>query len=360
MNRLFQIVEMSGSFYHAGSKATADIAAIAEGKGFRRLPVRMDTTADTKLAKLQRQRGYLRDWHAADRAVRAAGRDAVVLLQHPFHYPQLTRERTLRRWKQGGCRFICLVHDVEELRGFRYNEYYRREFAVMLELADALIVHNAAMARFFAERGVPEHKLVRLEVFDYLQPRPNTALPAFSRCVTVAGNLDVQKCGYIGELAQLSGVELRLFGPNFPDVLQACPHIRYGGCLSPEELPQRLTAGFGLVWDGSSIDGCRGPSGRYLRYNNPHKLSLYLSSGLPVVIWSQAAEAAYVRQHGVGLCVDTLTDLCTALAAVTAEDYAAMAQRVQGEQSRLLAGHYAARALDSALQMLQTADADER
>ena len=87
------------------------------------------------------------------------------------------------------------------------------------------------------------------------------------------------------------------------------PNINYHGSFGVDEIPSKLTRGFGLVWDGDSLDGCRGQSGQYLRYNNPHKLSLYLSSGLPVVIWTGAAEAGFVREHGVGLCVDSLNDL---------------------------------------------------
>ena len=34
------------------------------------------------------------------------------------------------------------------------------------------------------------------------------------------------------------------------------------------------------MWDGPSPDTCAGVYGAYLRYNNPHKTSLYLAAGL--------------------------------------------------------------------------------
>lgn len=50
-----------------------------------------------------------------------------------------------------------------------------------------------------------------------------------------------------------------------------------------------------MVWDGESIDGGLGLSGQYLKYNNPHKLSVIFTSGLPVIIWNEAAEAGLVK-----------------------------------------------------------------
>ena len=34
----------------------------------------------------------------------------------------------------------------------------------------------------------------------------------------------------------------------------------------------------------------------YLRINNPHKTSLYLACGIPIITWNKAAIAQYVRK----------------------------------------------------------------
>lgn len=346
-----QIVEISESFAHAGSKATADVAQIAEELGYVRIPVRMVTTKEGKLAKAQRQVGFAADWA---RALEKVPVGAEVLLQHPFHYPQLTREATLRALKEKKhVRFLCLVHDVEELRGFRYNDYYRREFETMLELCDVLIVHNRVMADFFVGRGVPQEKIVSLEIFDYLQKGAPAQRPQFSRSITVAGNLDTIKCGYVAGLGELSDVQVDLYGVNFDESMRACENVTYHGAFPADVIPTKLTRGFGLVWDGSSVDGCRGESGQYLRYNNPHKLSLYLSSGLPVVIWSQAAEADFVRRHDVGLCVDSLRDLGAVLAGIDEERYAQIAANVAELGQKLRAGDFARAAIRKAQEKLE-------
>ena len=245
-----------------------------------------------------------------------------------------------------------MVHDVEALRKFRYNDYYKHEFETMLAIADIIIVHNQKMAQYFTEQGVPSQKLVVLEIFDYLQKHENHLCPKYEKSITIAGNLDTEKCGYIAELTKLANIEVNLYGPNFDEKMKLCSHIHYKGSYPADEIPEKLTEGFGLVWDGNSLNGCTGESGQYLKYNNPHKLSLYLSSGLPVVIWSGSAEADFVRNNKVGICVDSLSDLQTCFNQLGEEEYAQMACNVQKLAISLRKGDYGTQALKKAIELL--------
>lgn len=67
------------------------------------------------------------------------------------------------------------------MRRFRYNDYYKHEFETMIQIADVIIVHNCKMAQYFIENGVPEKKLVTLEIFDYLQKLENRVFPEFKK-----------------------------------------------------------------------------------------------------------------------------------------------------------------------------------
>lgn len=342
----FQIVEVTEELNHAGTKATADIAVIASKLGFKRLNIRMDTSVESSLGKVRRQVGYFRDWR---RALSKIEEGSVLLLQHPFHHKQLTREKTLREMKSKNIKIISLVHDVEELRAFRYDDYYKHEFNFMLEFADKLIVHNNVMKQWFIDQGVDEKRLISLEIFDYLQKADNKKEVQFEKSITVAGNLDTTKCGYIGQLGQLSRVKVHLYGPNYNDALSGYDNIEYHGSFPADEIPEKLVKGFGLVWDGSSIDGCRGLSGQYLKYNNPHKLSLYLSSGMPVVIWKEAAEAKFVNDNGVGLTVDKLTDVEDILSTMTEKEWEELKRNTRRTGRKLRSGFYGKAAIESAL-----------
>lgn len=346
----YQIVETTEQFNHAGSKATADISVVAERMGFQRLYLKMLTTKPGYIAKAKRQVGYYIDWNKCYKSILDG---SIVLLQHPFHYTQLTRKKMLYSLKKDKkVKFISVVHDVEELRAFRYNDYYRREFEVMLNIADVIIVHNQSMLDWFVESGVPVEKLVNLKLFDYLIDAPVPKAVTFEKSINIAGNLDVTKCGYIGQLGQLEGVKVNLYGPNFDEKMRQCGNIDYHGSFPVDEIPNQLNKGFGLVWDGESIDGCKGQSGQYLRYNNPHKMSLYIASGLPIVIWEEAAQAKFVEENGIGICVGSLKDLGKIISNISEDNYCGYVTNVKKIADRVKRGEFAEKAVSTALSLL--------
>ena len=349
MNK-YQIVEIAEQLNHAGTKATADIAKVADSLGFLDVNIRMITCRKGILGKIQRQIGFFGDWN---RCYNQIEKESIVLLQHPFHYPQLTREKILRKLKaKKKTKIISLVHDVEELRAFRFNDYYAREFQTMIDIADVIIVHNKKMKQWFIDRGIDADKIISLEIFDYLQEINNKDLPTFAKCITIAGNLDTTKCGYIGQLNKIQDVDVLLYGPNFDEKMKDYPNVCYEGSFPSDEIPSKLRSGFGLVWDGNSIDGCQGLSGQYLKYNNPHKLSLYLSSGLPVVIWKDAAEASFVEENHIGICVDNLCELQAVFEKMNKSDYMEMAKNVRELSKSLCKGQYATKAIEEAVGLL--------
>lgn len=341
--RKYQIVEITENLNHAGTKATADFAKIADGCGYERINIRMNTTKPGKIAKLQRQVGYYFEWEKCYKTIET---NSVVILQHPFHYPQLTRDSVLSKLKEKkNVKFVSIIHDVEELRQFRYNNYYKAEFDFMLQIADIIVVHNEKMKEFFLEKGVDENRLVSLEIFDYLQEETDKKEVSFAKSITVAGNLDTTKCGYVGTLDQIQNVEIHLYGPNFNSKLKENANIVYHGVLSPDKVPTVLTAGFGLVWDGDGIRGGMGEAGQYVRYNNPHKLSLYLSSGMPVVIWKEAAEAEFVKKNGLGILIDSLDELSDIVPNMKEEEFIEIRNNVKDISDKLLQGYFGKKAI---------------
>ena len=107
-----------------------------------------------------------------------------------------------------------------------------------------------------------------------------------------------------------------------------------------------MEGAFGLVWDGSSIDTCAGNTGNYLRYNNPHKLSLYLAAGVPVIVWDQSAVADFVKRYGVGLCVSSLKELPHLLTTLPAAEYRNMTRRAAWLAEKVTSGAFLNRVMD--------------
>lgn len=78
----------------------------------------------------------------------------------------------------------------------------------------------------------------------------------------------------------------------------------------------------------NSVGSCVGKTGEYLKYNNPNKTSLYLYSSMPVIVWDEVAIADFVLQNIVGITVNSLYELETAIQVIFTEEYSAMCQRL--------------------------------
>lgn len=335
---------------HAGSKAPSDIITIAEKIGFKPIYIKKDSKSKGFINRIKRA---IRSYKCWAKSVKNMQTNSVVLIQYPIYQNDVFRNYFLHKIKnKKHIRIISLVHDVEQIRNNNIKEYYDNEFETMLRLSDIIIVHNNNMLQWFKNQGVNEEKLVNIQIFDYLQTTYNAARPKFKQSITIAGNLDVKKATYIEELSKLHNVDINLYGPNYSGYTTKIENIHYHGSFPPNEIPNKLTEGFGLVWDGTSIETCAGLTGQYLKYNNPHKLSLFLSSGLPVVIWSHAAEADFVKKNGVGICVDSLYNLESVLSRIQESDYYELADHAAAIGQNLRAGAYTTRALEEACKKL--------
>lgn len=259
--------------------------------------------------------------------------------------------------KVGGVRIIVLIHDVEELRGWfsMCSCNLRTEVYELFGLADVLIVHNSAMKQALVDMGVDEKKMVTLEIFDYLIPsfpfETRDSIKVFA--VSIAGNLEQSKAVYAWKLSAIPSIEWHLYGPTWSNDTPKGKNVYYHGTFPPDKLPNELQYGFGLVWDGTSLETCAGNIGEYLKFNNPHKLSLYLASGLPILIWDQAAEAEYVQKNGLGMSISSLYDIESVFRKLTYEEYNRMKGNVADVSKRLREGFYTKRSVQRALEMIR-------
>ncbi|MDD6070866.1 MAG: hypothetical protein PUC12_08660 [Clostridiales bacterium] len=356
MLKFYQVTLETTKENIAGSKAVSDISEIACGVGFEKKKIIIFGGCSLG-NKIKRQIKLAQEWENVYDSIDA---NSVLLLQHPFGMHHMNRSRSLRRLKkEKKIHVISMVHDVESLRKIFDNNCYKREFSLMIELADILIVHNKRMAEYFTKIGVPSNKIVILGIFDYLQQEKLQHTPSFAKQINIAGNLDVKKSPYIAELGKLENVEIKLYGPNFDNKINNYTNVKYEGCFLPHEIPQKLISGFGVVWDGTSIESCQGPTGEYLKYNNPYKLSLYLSAGLPVVIWSEAAEAEFVLKHHAGIAVRSLCELTDIFSYMTEAEYNELARGARRVADKLRTGQYTLNALNTAINIIETEEGKE-
>lgn len=342
----YQIIESYGNHMHAGSKATNDCAEILSGLSFIPIEIiREERDNVSVLFKITRQLNLLKQWRNLEKVIDS---DDVLVLQHPFRKKNLGRFSNLKKLKQKNVKIISLVHDVEFIRGIFDDSFYKQELDEMITFADKIIVHNQKMKEWFIEYGVDENRLVILEVFDYLNEKSLDSSIEYSKTVTIAGNLSRDKSPYLYQLDKIKNVQFKLMGINYESEKDV-GNIDYLGAFSPDDVPNHLVEGFGLVWDGASLETCDGPTGNYLRYNNPHKLSLYLSSGMPVIVWKESAEAQFIKENNLGLVVDSLHELSEVLEQLGESEYKVMVENVHIVMKQMKEGFYLTKAINEAL-----------
>ncbi len=284
----------------------------------------------------------------------------VVIYQHPMYGSRLALKMITKIKKDKGCKFVAVVHDLESLRNGVEGEYQVKSSTSniadnqLLRLFDKVICHNESMQKYLVDKGFDNNKLIDLQIFDYLCDTPyNSQEFDLSKVqIAIAGNLSFGKSGYIYELGSSidrnSKIQINVYGSRF-DFAKATESIVYKGSFDPDILPEVLEGNFGLVWDGSSAKSCIGNTGNYLKYNDPHKTSLYLASGIPVIVWKEAAIADFVINNKVGFAVSSLMDLNSAIATITVDEYRIMKNNAVKVGKKLRSGYFTKKAFESAI-----------
>lgn len=256
-----------------------------------------------------------------------------LMVQFPTYSPWVGSQLYTAHKKQGVPMYF-FVHDVEALRMMKDIPGTTSRDVAELNRANGLIVHNAYMRKWLTEHGV-KVPMVDLGIFDYDNPQSLHTSTDYQPTIVFAGNL--RKSHFLKKL-KLKTTKMSVFG-SFP-AMDYPQNVTYEGQFTPTELPKHLTQCFGLVWDGSDTKTCEGRYGNYMRYNDPHKASLYLSSGLPIVIWREAALADFIVDNKLGLAIGSLDNLDSVLSQVSAGNYAQMRQNADQIAVKLRRGEF--------------------
>lgn len=316
---------------NAGPKAKLDIENILSRRGF--LKLNLNLNVKSKLLKIKYMLFTIPN-------IFRKSNYTEIIFQYPAYSSVLMNCFVKNIRKYTNAKLFFLVHDIESLRKFKDNSQFIKNELQILNNADGLIVHNQHMKNWLQQKGITT-PMVNLQIFDYLNPQPLNDSFAYNQTICFAGNL--RKSRFLKKLNWINH-KLTVFGPNPLSNYPAA--IDYQGQYSPEELPSHLKSNFGLVWDGDSLDTCNGSFGKYMQYNAPHKISLYLSSGIPVVIWEKAAMADFIKNNNVGLVINNLNDLEIQLSRLTDEEYSIIKQNAINVAEKLRVGYYTNKAID--------------
>lgn len=332
--------------YTAGSKARMDISEILKSYGYKTLYITIGSNKKRIFREVERIKRQI------PAVFSSIEEESIVLFQYPW--PTLSFKiaeeigkyaRNKRIWT------IVLIHDLNSVRtGSKvtkiYYDYYVKEIKY-LNTFDRIICHNEKMKQYLISNGIHKGKIVPLGLFDYIG-NPSDQHVLNYHVVNIAGNLRSDKTGYAYHLNSLDPIhyEYHLYGTNYSG--GSNDKVVYKGKYAAEVLPGYLNEGFGLVWDGPSCMNCDGSFGRYMEINNPHKLSLYIASGIPVFIWAKAAEADFVIKNKIGFAISSLEEIDSIISNLTDEMYRNLLENVANIQKSVLSGKYTLTAVKKA------------
>lgn len=351
---MIQLRGVVDELHTAQSKAPNDVADIAGRFGFKTVRVNPFIAS----AKFLWMAGRVLSLLMIPIIGLRVPRKSILFVQFPDSY-QGKVGLWLLRWikRHRDVRMLMLVHDLATLRYQDQAELDEKKAIVeeSIGMADALIVHNERMKEWLVGQGVPARKMVPLVMFDYLTdfvPQIVRGDIDF-RSVAIPGYLALSGSGYLARLKELAGVTWHLYGVGYDADKVGADNVRYHGTIAPECLPHELTAGFGLIWYGDSMSECNGHLGRYSKYINPHKFSLFVATGLPVIVWTKSAMAEFVVANKIGLAIDSLADLPRILTAMSKSEYEGYRTNVLELSKKVREGRFTREALTAAMGILE-------
>lgn len=300
---------------NAGSKAKNDDRNILVKNGFIPLDIVARTNRVKKLLFAEVQLKKIIKKNKADEYV----------IQYPL-YSMIIIEKlvsTIRKYCKNA-KIIILIHDVESLRLRKGDSRYSQKEKKIFNKADALIVHNDAMSKYLKQLGI-HTPMVSQKIFDYINSQNIIKNDKYEKKICFAGNLE--KAAFLKKL-ELFSSKCYVYGYPKPKG-EYKQGVIYKGAYPADELPKYLNGNFGLIWDGSALNTNGDVFSEYTRYNSPHKTSLYLSSGIPVIVWKKAGIAQFIKENNLGIIVENIDNLDEILNKISDSEYKQMKKEAE-------------------------------
>lgn len=324
---------------NAGNKARMDTEVILQEKKYGSI----EGPKGIKRLKHGNKLSFFLKNNSFLRRLNKIPKNEYVVVQYPFLVSykngegwldcSFILERLVKRNK-----LILIIHDIDQLR-FDKSRDNLSDF----KLASYIISHNQKMTDYLINNRIEKDKIVNLEVFDYLTSIENISNHyEDDALLCYAGNLKKSKFIYSFP-TELKKLKINLYGNGYTGNQTG---LNYKGAFPSDKISSLIKGKYGLIWDGERIDTCSGNVGNYLRYNNPHKLSMYIVANMPVIIWNQAAEADFVKKNGIGITISSLSEIPEKINSISTEDYLRMNSAVKNVKSKIEDGKFLLNALD--------------
>lgn len=330
-----------GQKFNAASKARVDVSKILEANGcipYNVYPRYYNFRKSFILTLIEVILKYIRLYFLLKKG-------DTLIIQFPVNKRFLSYFfYFLKLVKLKGVNIQFIIHDLDYLR-FRSYEKFKLKIFDLLRLADLLVVHTHNMKDLLRSENIHNRANI-LYLFDYLTDDEiiNTDYCVNHRDdIIFAGNL--QKSEFLANLFEFSFKNVKFLFYGLQIELPFSESMKYIGPFKPDNT-SFIKGGWGLVWDGQSLDGCTGMKGNYLRYNASHKLSLYITAGIPVIVWNQCGLKEWIENNKLGISIGSLKELDEIISNVSQKDYLIYLESVRKMSEKLRTGQMLLKALD--------------
>jgi len=255
-------------------------------------------------------------------------------------YPLIKYKKLTEKLGKNG---ILWIHDLNSIR------YEKEEEIDSIKNYKYIIAHNQKMKEYLIQNNVKKEKIYTLDCFDYLCEEEKIKEKKWNKndiTIAFAGNLIKEKTPFLYELKkEKMNYTLNVYGVGIENDIHE--KIKYQGSFLPEELPNKLDADFGLVWDGKCDESDENEGfKKYTKYNNPHKLSCYLAAGLPVIVWKKSAIKDFVLKNNLGYAVNSLEEINK----LDFKDYEQIKSNVEEFKQKVRSGYFTKKMIDKILE----------
>ena len=276
-------------------------------------------------------------------------KDDIVLNNYPNYIGGKFQKELITYLNKYSVKKVALIHDLDSLRMDKSILGSLNDEIKYLNKYDVVISQNENMTSVLKKNGL-KTKVVNIELFDYLAPNKTIKNNSkFKNNITFAGNLN--KAPFLEYLNIKSPLHFDLYG-IINDESKINSTIDYHGSVTPNELSNLMGKGFGLVWDGPSVNEVIGPIGNYLKFNNPYKVSSYIDAGMPVIVWDKSAMSSFVINNNIGIVVSDLNDLFSIINHISDDEFDKMCNSVNLISMKLKNGFYTKKAVKKAIDII--------
>ncbi len=305
---------------NAGNKARKDCKTIFKNANFKEI-------------SFVDRNNRLRNAIELIKLIKKVPKEELLYIQYPF----ICKINWLFSYICKRRKVVVLIHDLDELRYSEDINVLKNKLKV-LNKARYIISQTPQMTDLMSNNGILKNKIYTLNLFDYLVKNNATNHRNDQNLICFSGDLGKSKFIYkIPQKIIKYGFNLYGIGLNDKKLPQ---NMNYRGAFSPEIIPSKLKGNYGLVWDGNDINTCSGMIGNYLKYNDPHKLSMYIVANMPIIIWKEAAEARLVKKYDIGLTVDSINEIPQVIEKVSENQYKQMQQNIKHLSQKVSKGYF--------------------